>query len=181
MLFLLPILLTSGQDVEGVVRLADGRPVRDAVVSFQGAEHSTPMRHVVIDQRDRRFIPHVTAVTLNTRVDFPNNDMVFHNVFTEYHSQKFDFGMYARGRTKSQVFDQVGVAVLLCNIHPDMGAFVVCVDTPYFAVTDSKGRYLIHNVPPGEYAASVWHEPNSKVERRVTVNVDQKLDFQMGK
>jgi plastocyanin len=139
-------LVFAPADLSGVVTLSNGKPARQAVVYLEGAVKSKPLKKAVIDQRDRTFIPHVSVVTVGTKVDFPNNDVVFHNVFTEYHSEKFDFGMYARGKTKSQVFDRPGLAVLLCSIHPEMGAYVMCVDTPYYAITDSKGRFSIKDV-----------------------------------
>ncbi|AIE84087.1 hypothetical protein [Fimbriimonas ginsengisoli] len=158
-------------ELSGDVRLANGRPAKDAIVWFEapGAK-STPMKRQKIDQRDMRFSPHVLAVTVDTWVDFPNNDTVFHNVFSEYHSQRFDFGMYPKGQTKSQKFDRAGVAVLLCTIHPQMSAYVVCVDTPYFAKADARGRFHIANVPTGEYRVKVWHESGEELSQSIAVN-----------
>jgi plastocyanin len=152
------VALVAPVSLTGKVTLSNGKPARGAVIWLSGKEKGKPLKKAVIDQRDRKFVPHVLAVTVGTRVDFPNNDVVFHNVFSEYQSQKFDFGMYARGKSKSQAFEREGLAVLLCSIHPEMSAYVMVVDTPYFAVTDGSGTYKIDNIPPDSYRVQVWHE-----------------------
>jgi len=165
-------------DVTGTVTLANGKPAKNAVVWLDGEKKGKPLKNVVIDQRDRVFLPHITAVTVGTTVDFPNNDTVFHNVFTEYHSQRFDFGMYARGRTKRWTFDREGLAVLLCGIHPHMSAYVMCVDTPYFAVTDGKGKFSIKDVDRGTYTVRAWHENGQKSSNTQTVAPGDVLNLQ---
>ena len=87
------------------------------------------------------FLPHVSVVTAGTLVHFPNDDTVFHNVFAYFQAKKFDLGMYPRGATKSVTFDKPGLVVLLCNVHSDMSAYIMVVDTPYYAVTDKRGQY----------------------------------------
>lgn len=177
---LIPVIVAGAKlrdaaTISGVVHLANGRPAALAVVFLEGAVKSKPLRRVVIDQRDKTFIPHVSVVTLNTVVDFPNNDVIYHNVFTEYHSQRFDLGMYPRGAVRHQKFDRTGLAVLLCNIHPDMAAFVMCVDTPFYAITDRAGRFKIPNVPAGDYVARAWHESGGTWTQRTTVESDENL------
>jgi hypothetical protein len=130
----------------------------------------------VVDQRDRTFIPHVSVVPVGTRVEFPNNDNVFHNVFTEYHSSKFDLGMYPRGVSKFQVFDRPGLAVIMCSVHPDMCAYIMVVDTPYYAITDKAGRYSISGMPDGQYKVSVWHESGAKASLTASVAGGGKFD-----
>lgn len=154
----------------GSVTFANGKPAGGAVIFLQGDAKSAPMKNAVVDQRDHKFIPHVSVVTVGTEVKFPNNDTVFHNVFTEYHAAKFDLGMYARGKSKKQTFDRAGVAVLMCSVHPEMSAYVVVVDTPYYAIADGKGRFSIPNVPAGKYRAQVWHESGEKTTEDVTVS-----------
>ena len=127
------------------------------------------MHNVVIDQKDLTFVPHVTAVTVGTTVRFPNSDTVFHNIFAEFEAKRFDFGMYPKGTSKSKLFDKPGIVALLCSVHSNMSAYIMVVDTPYFAVTDGAGRYHIQNVPAGNYAASVWHETKQTQQLAVTV------------
>lgn len=167
-------------EVSGEVKLANGKPAKDAVVYLLGAEKGTPIKGAKIDQRDMTFKPHVIAVPIGTRVDFPNSDTVFHNVFSEYHSQKFDFGMYPKGTKKSQVFDREGVAVLLCMVHPHMSAYVVCVDTPYYAVTDGRGRFHIPGpVSKGSYQLRVWHESSAGMQQTLEVKGNENLSLQI--
>jgi plastocyanin len=155
---------------KGTVSLSNGRAAGKAVVFLQGDAKSSPMKNAVVDQRDHQFLPHVSVVTVGTKVQFPNNDTVFHNVFTEYHAAKFDLGMYPRGKSKYQMFDRPGVAVLMCSVHPEMSAYVVVVDTPYYAIADGKGKFTIPNVPAGKYRAQVWHESGEKTTEEVTVS-----------
>lgn len=177
---LLSTLCLPAGNLSGDVVLANGKAAKDAVVYLLGKEKAAPVKGVKIDQRDMTFVPHVVAVPVGTRVDFPNNDTVFHNVFSEYHSQRFDFGMYPRGTKKSQVFDRPGVAVLLCMVHPQMSAYVVCVDTPYYAVTDSKGRFRFKgDVPGGDYELRVWHESGATLEQRQTVSEGETLHLRI--
>jgi plastocyanin len=178
---LLSTLLLGKADVTGTILRSSGKPASEAVVILDGEAKSAPLKKVVIDQRDRKFLPHVTVVTVGTKVDFPNNDVVFHNVFTEYHSERFDFGMYPRGRSKSQVFDRAGLAVLLCSIHPEMSAYVMCVDTPYYAVTDKRGRFRIPNVPNGSYKLQVWHESGEKSEQAVQMPRSEPFEVRIKK
>jgi plastocyanin len=175
---LLAILLSGPRSVDftGSIKLSNGQPAGHAVIFLEGGEKSKPLKNVVIDQRDRKFIPHINVVTVGTKVDFPNHDTVFHNVFTEYHSKKFDFGMYARGKSKSQVFDRPGLAVLLCSIHSEMSAYVMCVDTPYYAITDGKGEFRIADVTPGSYTLRVWHESGEKLSEQLRLDTSTRLE-----
>jgi len=181
-LLLLPLIVAHrASDVTGTVTLASGRAARQAIVFLDGAAKSEPMKNAVIDQKDRTFIPHVSVVTVGTKVAFPNHDVIFHNVFTEYHSQRFDLGVYKRGDTKYQVFDRPGLAVLLCSIHPDMSAYVMCVDTPYYAISDGKGNFKLNGVPPGSYTLNVWHESGEKYSSKVTVGPNQTFQIKTQK
>jgi plastocyanin len=135
-----------------------GSSLGDAVVYLEGGQASTPLRHAVIDQRDKMFMPHVTVITQGTTVDFPNDDTVFHNVFAFYQAKKFDLGMYPQGASKKVTFDKTGLVVLLCNVHSDMSAFIMVVDTPYYAISDKRGNFQISDLPPGHYTLHAWHE-----------------------
>ena len=95
------------------------------------------------------------AIRAGTAVDFPNHDRVFHNVFSYRDGKKFDLGMYPAGTSKKIVFDKAGLSRIFCNIHPHMAAYVMAVDTPYFAVSDAQGGFAIANVPAGTYTMTV--------------------------
>jgi hypothetical protein len=96
---------------------------------------------VVLDQRNLAFSPHMLAVRVGTSVDFPDNDRVFHNVFSFRDGRRFDLGMYPVGAVKQVTFDRAGLSRLFCNIHPNMAAYVMAVDSPYFAVSDTYGAF----------------------------------------
>jgi plastocyanin len=118
----------------------------------------TTRQKVVLDQRNKRFVPHVVAIETGSMIDFPNGDPFFHNVFSIYNGKKFDLGLYASGETRPVSFNRPGISYIFCNIHPQMSAVVVVVDTPYFAVSDNAGAVALSNVAPGRYQLKVWHE-----------------------
>ena len=109
-------------------------------------------------QRNKTFEPHVLIVPLGTMVEFPNQDPFFHNIFSLYDGRRFDLGLYESGTKRSVRFDRPGVSFLFCNIHAEMSAVVLSVDTPYFALSDRNGNVTIRNVPDGRYQMHVWYE-----------------------
>jgi plastocyanin len=109
-------------------------------------------------QRNKRFEPHILVVRVGTVVQFPNRDPFFHNIFSLYDGKRFDLGLYEAGTTRSVRFDRPGVSFLFCNIHAEMSAAVVAVDSPYFAISDNQGRVKIASVPDGRYELHVWSE-----------------------
>ena len=121
-----------------------------------------------MDQRNLQFLPQVLAVRVGTTVKFPNGDRVFHNVFSFQDGKKFDLGLYPVGAVKYVRFDQPGVSRLFCNIHPKMAAYVVAVDSPYFATTDEHGAFRI-DAPPGTYTYHAWRAGGDILKGRVTV------------
>jgi len=109
-------------------------------------------------QHNKSFQPHVLVVPVGSLVDFPNRDPFFHNVFSLFDGKRFDLGLYEAGASNSVRFDRLGVSFLFCNIHPEMSAIVVAVDTPYFGISDRGGAISIANVPDGRYELHVWYE-----------------------
>lgn len=155
--------------VDGQIRLPRRGGARDAVVFLEGQWKAAPMSRAIVDQRDKTFLPHVSIVTAGTTVLFPNHDTVFHNVFAYFNAKKFDLGMYPRGATKTVKFDKTGLVALLCNVHSEMSAYIMVVDTPYYAVTDRQGRFHIANVPPGNYILHAWHESGGTLTQKITI------------
>ncbi|PYJ69541.1 MAG: hypothetical protein DME76_08630 [Verrucomicrobia bacterium] len=155
---------TSTGIIKGTITIA-GKPTQDVVVSVEGVAKeqakalltSKKTNKAVMDQRNMKFMPHVLSVVLGTTVEFPNNDTMFHNVYSKGGAKDFDLGLYPSGKIRSASFDQPGVARILCNVHPDMEAFVVVKEHPYFSAADSRGNYQIKNVPVGKYRIQVWH------------------------
>ena len=170
MLLAVRVAAAGSGAVKGTVSGPTG-PVPDAVVLIEGPAlpAGAGAAHVVIDQRNETFVPHVVAVAVGTTVDFPNHDPVLHNVFSTSSAKRFDVGMYGAGETRSVTFDTPGVVRVACNVHPKMEAFVVVHVNPYAAVTDAKGTYTVAGVPEGSYQLRVWDE--TLAERRLPVTV----------
>jgi plastocyanin len=122
------------------------------------AKQVAPDQSPQIVQQNKTFEPHVLIVRVGTVVQFPNRDPFFHNIFSLYDGKRFDLGLYEAGTTRSVRFDRPGVSFLFCNIHAEMSAAVVAVDTPYFAISDRLGRVSLPNVPDGRYEMHIWYE-----------------------
>jgi len=142
-------------DVRGTARLGE-RPAPDSVVWFDALNAPARAVRAVLDQRNLAFNPRVLVVRTGTNVEFPNNDRVFHNVFSFRDGRRFDLGLYPVGSVKRVLFDRSGVSRIFCNIHPNMAAYVITVDTPYFAKANERGAFTIAAVPPGTYTYHAW-------------------------
>ncbi len=142
-------------------------------------------QHPVVDQKGLVFQPHITVVQAGTTVDFLNSDSVAHNVFwTSIGGNKklgHNLGTWPKGEKKSFKFDTPGAVPVLCNVHPEMSAYIVIVPTPYFATTDQAGAYRIENVPDGSYTLTAWHEGAKNQSKPVSVSGDVKADFTLSK
>jgi plastocyanin len=144
-------------DLRGIAT-AGHRPAPDTVVWLDApnAPPQVQQAHVVLDQRNLSFSPRVLAVRAGTTVDFPNNDRVFHNVFSFRDGKRFDLGMYPVGALRQVVFDRPGLSRIFCNIHPNMAAYVITVDSPYFGRADDSGAFTIAGVPSAAYTYHAW-------------------------
>jgi plastocyanin len=155
------------------------------VDTISGKTFPAPTQHPVIDQKGLVFQPHVTAVQVGTTVDFLNSDSVAHNVFwTSIGGNKklgHNLGTWPKGEKKSFKFDTPGAVPILCNVHPEMSAYLVVAPTPYFAISDQMGNYKIENVPDESYTVTAWHEGAKNQSKRVSVSGDAKADFTLGK
>lgn len=135
--------------------------MRDFIVYIKGpmpgARPARPLEE--IRQKNATFIPRVLPVMVGTAVEFPNDDNIFHNVFSKSDAAKFDLGLYKKGDPPHQVtFTNVGEVDVFCSIHSRMSCIILVLDNPYFASADSRGRYTITNVPPGTYTLCAWQE-----------------------
>jgi plastocyanin len=164
-------------DLVGTTRVRE-RPEPNAVVWLEAAAASGhEMRKAVLDQQNLAFSPHVLAVRVGTTVEFPNRDRVFHNVFSFHDGKRFDLGMYPVGTVRNVTFAQPGLSRIFCNIHPNMAAYVLAVDSGYFAVSDSSGRFLIAAVPAGTYTYHAWRPGGTTLTGSVAVDGDQSLEI----
>jgi len=164
------------EDVTGTTS-AEGRAEPQSVVWIEapGTPPPSPAK-VVLDQRNLDFFPHVLAVQVGTVVDFPNHDRVFHNVFSFHDGKRFDLGLYPVGAVRRVRFDHPGLSRILCNIHPGMAAYVMAVDTAYFAVSDANGRFAIPDVPDGTHAFHAWRPGRREVAGTIAVGPNATLD-----
>lgn len=181
------VALTSAQagELKGTVRAVGARHSADAVVyvdAIAGKTFPAPTAHAVVDQKGMIFIPHVMPVLVGTTVDFLNSDAVRHNVFSpDKCAEKFNLGSWPTGESRSYTFKQPCAATLLCNVHPEMEAFVIAVSTPYFAVTDKAGAYVIKEIPDGNYTVKVWHPKLKEASRQIAVSGSTSADFELKK
>jgi plastocyanin len=121
-------------------------------------EIATPGSPARLLQKDKRFTPHVLAITVGTAIEFPNRDPFFHDVFSIYHGKPFDLGLYESGAVRKVKFSEPGVSYIFCNIHSEMSAVVVALSTPHFTISTSDGNFVMQQVPPGQYKLEIWYE-----------------------
>ena len=134
--------------------------------------------HVV--QKGAVFAPHILPIVVGTTVEWPNNDDIYHNVFSMSDAKPFDLGLYKHGEPGKRVtFDKPGRVDVFCSIHANMHCIILVLENSYFAATDDSGHYAITNVPPGTYQLTAWHERLPKQTREITVAKDGavKADF----
>jgi plastocyanin len=197
----LPGISFAGAVVEGRVELPKSRavPVIDqrysvvtrggaiatypplAVVYLEGSfpkPASTPVKQII--QKDLTFVPLLLPVQVGTKVEFPNLDDTYHNIFSYSPAKRFDLGRYRRDERPipSQVFDMPGLVTLRCDIHEHMRGLILVLSTPHFVVSDSEGRYRLAGLPSGHYTLKAWLTSKSTLERPVdlkngsTIRVD---------
>ncbi|HLW52718.1 MAG TPA: carboxypeptidase regulatory-like domain-containing protein [Candidatus Angelobacter sp.] len=154
-------------------------------VDDPSAKVEVPAKPFTMDQKGLLFVPHILVVPVGSTVEFLNSDNVQHNVFwTGIGGNKklgHNLGTWPKGEKRSFKFDNAGVVSLLCNVHPEMSAYVAVVPTPHYATTDASGAYSIQNVPDGAHNVTVWHEGMKQQSRQVTVSGVTTADFTLAK
>ena len=160
--------------LEVTVKDGSGALISDAVVYAKAsASASVPaQKRVVIDQRDKQFIPYVTALQVGTSVMFPNKDNIRHHVYSFSPAKKFELPLYSGVPAEPVVFDKEGFVTLGCNIHDWMVAYVAVLATPYFQVTGKEGRALLNDVRPGQYTVEVWQPALKGAPEKFAQHVD---------
>jgi plastocyanin len=185
---LLPCALASTQQVElkGKVQLTKGaHRVKDAskLVVWLTPVGNTPAPAIPrqqaseipqLVQKDKSFQPSLLVIPAGGKVEFPNHDPFFHNVFSLFDGKRFDLGLYESGTTRFVQFDKPGISFIFCNIHAQMHAVVIALNTPYYAISDGHGDLSIKNVAPGRYRIHVFHPSVSPdvlqaAQREITV------------
>ena len=172
-----------GGTIEGTV--SPGKASVVYVDTIQGKTFPAPSQQPVMDQKGLVFAPHVMVVQQGTTVQFLNSDNVQHNVFWPSISGNkklgHNLGTWPKGEKRPFKFDQSGIVALLCNVHPEMAAYIIVSPTPYFAETDDSGKYKIENVPDGKYNVVAWHEGMKTQTKSVDVSGTAKADFTLSK
>ena len=153
--------------------------------AIAGKTFPAPAKHFIVDQKSLVFHPHMVVAQVGSTVDFLNGDNVQHNIFwpSVAGNKKLthNMGTWPKGEVRSFKFDTPGVVPLLCNVHPEMSAYVIIVPTPYYAEVDGAGAYKIDNVPEGSYTVMAWREGMKVQSKPITVAGDAKADFTLSK
>jgi plastocyanin len=148
------VIQSSGQKGDAVI----------GVVVLEPADGKYPRRtpkQRIVEQRGRRFAPHVLAVPVGSTVSFPNFDPFFHNVFSLSPARSFDLGIYRSGESREVTFEKEGFVRIGCNLHDNMSAFIAVVKAPHYAVTGPDGRFRFRNLAPGRYTLRAWTEASA--------------------
>lgn len=166
--------LAFGGTIKGKVTAHGVRDNANAVVYIEkipGKTFPAPKKHAEFDQKNLAFHPHVLPILVGTTVDFLNSDDVLHNVFSpDKCAGSLNLGTWPKGQIRSYTFTQPGCkAVILCNVHPEMEAWAVVLETPYFALSSKEGNYEMKDVPAGKYTLSIWHEKLKGPPQEITV------------
>ena len=154
-------ILCGGAEAGSVlvtVKDGQGTLVSDAVVYAKPNKPvvSLEKKQAVIEQRDKQFVPYVTAIQVGTSVTFPNRDSVRHDVYSLSQAKEFELPLYAGVPAEPVTFDKEGFVTLGCSIHDWMVAYIAVLPTPYFQVTGKDGRTVLENLPAGQYTVQVW-------------------------
>jgi plastocyanin len=153
-----------------------------------GEKPTPPAKPLVVDthriaQKGAAFSPHVLPVVAGTTVEWPNNDDIFHNVFSMSDVKPFDLDLYKGNPPDKRVtFDKPGQVDVFCSIHANMHCVVLVLQNPYYAVAAGDGRYAITNIPPGAYKLKAWHERMPAQVKEITVpeQGELKVNFVLG-
>jgi len=163
-------ILTSAASQSAAKKHTDSPSIANVVLWLSSVEPAatmpaTPARQASyrLVQKNKMFTPHLLVVPTGSQVEFPNQDPFFHNVFSLFNGKRFDLGLYESGTSRSVRFDREGASYIFCNIHPEMGAIVLALSTPYYGISGGNGVVVLHNVPPGSYRLNVWSENGQPV------------------
>jgi plastocyanin len=170
--------------VRGQVQLLDkgGRraaDITDVVVYVDGVKTRPAPGKGTMTMKGKNFIPRLVVVPVGGRVDFPNEDPIYHNVFSVSGENRFDLDLYKRPKSGSWTFQHPGVARIYCNIHPQMNAVVMVLDNPYYTKTAQDGTFAIADVPAGKYVLRAWHERGGETAQEVTVTAGGNTDVKV--
>jgi plastocyanin len=160
------------------VRDSDGKPASGAevivyVVGFkEDGDRAAPPAQLT--QKDRRFVPDLTAITVGESVSFPNGDPFLHNVFSQSPARRFDLGSFKRGDAKTKDFPNPGVIDVYCNIHPEMAATILVLPNRRHVRAAADGSYTLTGVPAGNWTVFAYtRRADRPASAAVTVEADR--------
>lgn len=151
---------SSRADIKAVVYIDD---------IFPDSSFQLPGQNPILDQRNEQFIPYMLPVLQGATVDFPNNDRIYHNVFSFSPAKTFDLGKYPTKAQKSVTFDKTGIVSVFCEIHAHMNAFILVLPNPYFTTVKSDGGFEIPGIPAGDYTLKAFLGRNLELEQQISV------------
>jgi plastocyanin len=176
---LLPLALLLAAEafpgtISGHIQITEksGKPsqdLADTVLYVQGAKAKPRPINATMEMKGKAFLPHVLVIPVGTTVAFPNDDPIFHNVFSLSENNHFDLDLYKRPKSGSWTFAHAGIARVYCNIHPQMSGVIVVVESSFFAKAGLDGTFTIEGIPAGSYTLSAWHERGGEASQGVKV------------
>jgi plastocyanin len=172
---------TAAGTVRGRVEMLEkkGKKARDlseVVVWVQGPEVTPEPTTATITMAMKRFEPHLVVVPVGGSVAFPNMDPILHNAFSVSGKNRFDLQLYRKPKSRAKTFEHPGIVRVYCNIHPQMSAFVVVRDNPFWAQTSRDGRFAIADVPPGDWVVKAWHPRAREISKTARVTEEGVVD-----
>ncbi|MBI4431335.1 MAG: carboxypeptidase-like regulatory domain-containing protein [Candidatus Omnitrophica bacterium] len=175
--------VTSAGTITGKVTSLLVKDTHHTVVYIDRIEGKTfdpPPDPGVIDQINKEFVPHVLPILKGGSVSFHNTDSFLHNIHT-YQGRRtlFNVAVLGGGKPITKTFHEAGKVSVLCDVHPEMAAYILVLETPYSAVTDEEGQYKIDNVPSGSYTLKTWHETLEAVSQPVTIQSNETIELNL--
>lgn len=173
---------SEASDLAVTVHDLSSNPLMDAAVyaePVKGSASAGPSAHAMIDQVDREFVPLVSVIRTGTEVSFPNSDNMRHSIYSFSPAKTFNIKLYYGRQASPVMFDKPGIVTLGCNIHDNMMAWVVVVDTPYFGKTTADGVSVLKGLEPGDYHVSVWYPGAPKIPTVSEVHVEANHDARL--
>ena len=164
---------------KSVSRLKKSRSDDNKAVVFivkAPGKYPLPQSRPVMRQKNIAIVPHVLPVLVGSTVDFPNEDEIFHNIFSLSPAKSFDLGRYSKGKSKSVTFNTLGNIKVFCDIHSQMGGVILVLQNPYFATVGADGSYSMNGVPPGNYELAAWEENGGSKIQKITVNSGDRVN-----
>jgi len=155
--------------VEGA-RLADAGPVVVYLDALEGQlDYPIPREVPRLSQKNATFSPPFLVVAVGQTVEMPNDDSIFHNVFSYSKPNEMDLGLYPKGESRAVTFHHPGAVRVYCSIHESMSAVVFVAPSPYHTLADARGAFTIRGVPPGRYRLRTWSQMLPEAAREVEV------------